>query len=209
MQHLQAAPEPAWQPPAPAPTASVLPMGMATLLLRFGAAMLSPDSRRLFCPAVALLHPKTVPMSTSNQQYCHKRRSLMNIVPDLINVSQTLKHHAACTVSTWRRPPGARAPWGSTARLRRPLQCCPLAHCDRSPRRAAAVQPAARPPAARSLLLPDHHEKISVYKWPADGLVRAGLFLIWLGFFGLCHHQHAAAPWWPPCEQPPQLPPLP
>jgi hypothetical protein len=64
-------------------------MGMATLLLRFGAAMLSPDSRRLFCPAVALLHPKTAPMSASNQQYRHERRSLMNIVPDLANVSQT------------------------------------------------------------------------------------------------------------------------
>ena len=55
-QQLPSAPEPAWRPPAAAPAASGLPMGTATLLLRSGAAMLSPDSRRLFCPAVDLLH---------------------------------------------------------------------------------------------------------------------------------------------------------
>jgi hypothetical protein len=86
----------------------------------------------------------------------------MSIVRNKVTLSMTLKHHAACTMSTWRRPPGARAPWGSAARLRSPLQHCLPVHCDRSPRRAAAVPPAAPPPAAHSLLLPAHHGEFSL-----------------------------------------------
>ena len=81
VQHLQAAPEPAWRPLAAAPAASALPMGMATLLLRFGAGMLSPDSRRLFCPATDLLHPIMPLMHTSHQQHCYEGHSLLHIVP--------------------------------------------------------------------------------------------------------------------------------
>ena len=114
-QQLRTAPEPAGRPPAAAPAASELPMGTAPLLLRFGAAMLSPDSRRLFCPAVDLLHSQQGQGMASAGSSANKGAQLHGHPECAMTMNEVVWYDTAPTVGTLPRPPEATAPVGSAA----------------------------------------------------------------------------------------------